>query len=258
MMNQEHQTEVYSAFAEIYDQVMRDVDYDSWTQYVIDLAKKFRVKVHTILDLACGTGGHSLRMAQRGYRVTGVDISNSMLELAREKTGQAELEIVYHQSPIQAISGLQLPTDFDLITCLYDSLNYILDEEDVIECFEEAYKHNRIGGLFIFDVTTEYNLIKNFSGFTFSENFDGASYIWENKYSIESKICTSKVTIFQNINGHYAKYIEDHLQKVYSTAWITEQLRITGYDVIGEFRNMSQMPANPKCERVHFVCQKNG
>ena len=256
-MNKENQSNVYSAFGEIYDKVMRDVDYDSWTEYVIGLTKRFKVKVNKALDLACGTGGHSIRLAQLGYDVTGVDRSYTMLELAREKAQNQGLDIAYHEAPIESFSCLNLPQDYDLIICLYDSLNYVLEEELVTQCIEEAYKHNRPGGLFIFDVTTEYNLIKNFSGFTFSENFDDASYIWENHYSMEEKICTSKVTIFQNINGHFQKYVEDHIQKVYSRTWLTQELRDAGYNVIGEFRNMSEMPANPKCERIHFVCQKH-
>jgi SAM-dependent methyltransferase len=255
-MNDHNQTAVYSAFADIYDRVMRDVDYESWTEYIIGLSTRFKVKANTVLDLACGTGGHSIHLAQRGYKVTGVDQSYSMLEYAREKATDMELDIGFHESPLHSFSSLHLPQDFDLIICLYDSLNYVLEEELITKTFEEAYKHNRPGGLFIFDVTTEYNLIKNFSGFTFSENFDDASYIWENHYSMEEKVCTSKVTIFQHINGHYQKYVEDHIQKVYTRAWLTQELRDAGYNVLGEFRNMSEMPANPKCERIHFVCQR--
>ncbi len=255
-MTHQCQSDVYSAFAEIYDQVMRDVDYDSWTQYVIDLTQKYEVEVNTVLDLACGTGGHALRFAQLGYQVMGIDRSYPMLELAREKAELQHLDVQFFQSPMESFSKLKLGREFDLVICLYDSLNYIVEDDLVARCFEDAFSHVRPGGLFIFDVTTEYNLIKNFSGFTFSENFDDASYIWENQYSIESKKCVSKVTIFQHINGHYQKFVEEHIQKVYPRPWLIDRLRDIGFEVLAVLRNMSEMPATPKCERIHFVCRK--
>ena len=76
---------VYSAFAEIYDEVMRDVDYEGWSEHVINLCNRFDIEVHKILDLACGTGSLAIRLARMGYQVTGVDQSRQMLQIARKK-----------------------------------------------------------------------------------------------------------------------------------------------------------------------------
>ncbi|MGC9326708.1 MAG: class I SAM-dependent DNA methyltransferase, partial [Candidatus Hinthialibacter sp.] len=183
---------VYSAFAEIYDQVMRDVDYGSWARHILRLAQKFDIPTQKILELACGTGGHALQLARMGCDVVGVDRSSTMLRIAREKRDKAELHLDLRQGEMDSFSPLGLDRDFDLATCLYDSLNYILEEEKIECCFREVYAHLRMGGGFIFDVTTEYNLLQNFSGYTFAENFENASYIWENDYDILSKICSSK------------------------------------------------------------------
>lgn len=165
---------VYSAFAEIYDQVMRDVDYGSWARHILRLAQKFDIPTQKILELACGTGGHALQLARMGCDVVGVDRSSTMLRIAREKRDKAELHLDLRQGEMDSFSPLGLDRDFDLATCLYDSLNYILKEELIERCFREVYAHLRLGGGFIFDVTTEYNLLQNFSGYTFAENFENA------------------------------------------------------------------------------------
>ncbi|MEW6237768.1 MAG: class I SAM-dependent methyltransferase [Candidatus Omnitrophota bacterium] len=247
---------VYSAFAEIYDQVMRDVDYEGWSRHLIDLANRYGVKVNKILDLACGSGSMLLCLLKNGYEASGLDLSETMLRLASEKFKKAGFAVPLYRTSMESFSRLKLPRNFDLIACLYDSLNYILDENGLISCFTDVYKHLRPGGVFIFDVTTEYNLLHNFAGYTFAENFDKASYIWENEYDVIKKICNSKVTVFYEEDGQYKKQIEMHTQRVYPTSDLLEMLHNEGFDTLGAFHNMTQKPVEEKCERIHFVCRK--
>ncbi|RJP24292.1 MAG: class I SAM-dependent methyltransferase [Candidatus Omnitrophota bacterium] len=255
-MNKKIDSSTYSAFADIYDQVMRDVDYDSWAQHVISLCKRYKIRIHKILELACGTGSLALKLVKDGYQVVGIDLSEQMLEQANGKFAAEGLAISLYRGKMESFSSLRLDHDFDLITCLYDSLNYLLEEEDVKNCFVEAFTHLRPGGAFIFDVTTEYNLLHNFAGYTFAENFDNASYIWENEYQIETKICFSKVSVFLNTHSHYRKYVEVHSQRIYTNARLMEMLREAGFDLLGTFHNITEEPVMSKCERIHFVCRK--
>lgn len=248
---------VYSAFAEIYDQVMRDVDYESWARHVLRLAERFDIEVHKVLELACGTGGHALRMARMGYDVTGVDRSAIMLRIAEEKQANAGVEVNWRQGDMDSLSPLGLDRDYDLVTCLYDSLNYLLEEEEIARCFREVHSHLRQGGGFIFDVTTEYNLLQNFSGYTFAENFEDASYIWENDYDLTTKICASKVTVFTHVNGQFKKHIEVHRQRVYPTSLILQFLRDAKFEVGGYFHDLTEKAVKRECERIHFVCKKS-
>jgi 2-polyprenyl-3-methyl-5-hydroxy-6-metoxy-1,4-benzoquinol methylase len=247
---------VYSAFAEIYDQVMRDVDYDSWAEHVLSLCRNAAVPVEKVLDLACGTGSLALRLARRGYHLTGVDQSADMLEQARLKFADEGLEADFHQGRMNDFSHLGLDRDYDLVTCLYDSINYLLEEAEVRHCFEQTCRHLHPGGVFICDVTTEYNLLQNFAGFTFAENLVNASYIWENEYDIVRKVCRSKVTMFIRRGNTYRKQVENHVQRVYPSGQLTEWLRQSGYEVLGLFHNMTEMPPQERCERIHFVCRK--
>lgn len=247
---------VYSAFAEIYDQVMRDVDYGSWAQHIIRLTQRYDIQVRKILELACGSGGHALQLAQMGYEVTGVDRSTTMLRMAREKQDRAMTHVDWRQGDMDSFSSVGLKHDYDLVTCLYDSLNYILEESGIERCFAEVYKHLRPGGGFIFDVTTEFNLLQNFSGYTFAENFENASYIWENDYDIINKICASKVTVFTLSDGRYKKTVEVHRQKVYPTSLLLQMLSDVGFEVGGYFQDLTEKPVKRECERIHFVCKK--
>ena len=255
-MKKQPQNSVYSAFAEIYDQVMRDVDYDSWAQYILTLCKRFDIKVQKILELACGTGSLALRLAKNRYEVVGIDFSEQMLKQARKKFKQEGLDISLYRGAMESFSPLKLDRDFDLIACLYDSLNYLLEEDKIMQCFEKSFAHIRPGGAFIFDVTTEYNLLHNFAGYTFAENFEDSSYIWENEYNLETKICISKVSLFLKKRGYFEKHVEMHSQRVYSNADLMRMLGETGFEVLGTFHNITELPVQNKCERIHFICQK--
>ncbi len=250
------ESQTYSAFAEIYDRVMRDVDYDSWAMHIINLAQQYGIEVNKILDIACGTGSFVVRLARQGYEVSGIDYSQPMIDLAKKKLREDELKVPIYQASMDSFSHLKVERDYDLITCLYDSLNYILKEKEVMQCFAEVYNHLRSGGAFIFDVTTEYNLLHNFAGYVFAENFEDASYIWENEYDIVRKICKSKVTMFMKEQKQFNRYIEVHVQRVYSNADIREMLENEGFQILGMFHNLTENPPQNQSERIHFVCQK--
>lgn len=255
-MKPQNRPDVYEAFAEIYDRVMRDVDYDSWVRYILVLADRYHISVQKILDLACGTGSMAIGFASLGYEVVGIDRSAIMLKWARKKSSRHKVSIHYLQEDMCSFSSLGLPTDFDLVTCLYDSLNYILDEKGIHRCFAEVHRHLRPGGGFIFDVTTEYNLLQNFAGYTFAENFDTSSYIWENEYDIVKKVCVSKVTVFVKNGERYEKHVENHRQRVYPPTFLTDALEKNGFEVLGAFHDLTEKPVQSKCERIHFVARK--
>jgi 2-polyprenyl-3-methyl-5-hydroxy-6-metoxy-1,4-benzoquinol methylase len=249
-------TKVYAAFAEIYDRVMRDVDYRNWVNYILGLADKHKIQVQKIIELACGTGSMAIHMASIGYDIVGIDRSDIMLKNAKDKAQKESMSIPFHRADMQSFSFLQIDKDFDLVTCLYDSLNYLLEEEGIRQCFREVNQHLRPGGGFIFDVTTEYNLLQNFAGYTFAENFDNSSYIWENEYDIIKKICASKVTVFSKSGVRFEKQVEVHKQRVYSSTFLTETLAQEGFQVLATYHDLTEKPVKEKCERIHFIAQK--
>jgi len=247
---------VYSAFAKIYDRVMRDVDYTGWALHIRKLCNRFNLPHQRVLELACGSGSIALKLAPKGISMVGVDISQTMLDLAKEKLNGKKIDIPLHRASMADFASLGLRRDFDMVICLYDSLNYLLLEEEVRRCFAQTYDHIRPGGGFIFDITTEYNLMHNFAGYTYAENFSDASYIWDNEYDIVHKLCRSKVTVFLYEDGPYHKHIEEHVQRVYPTDTLMQWVTETGFEILGLFHNLTEQPPKEKCERIHFVCKK--
>jgi len=139
---------VFKDYAKFYDSLYREKDYMGEVDYLERLFKKHAEKpIHTILDLGCGSGGHDLPLAERGYQVTGVDRSAEMLDAARQKSKGGNLEFV--QSDLTTI---ELGKKFDAVISMFAVLSYITENSDLLYAFQKIREHLRTGGLFFFDV----------------------------------------------------------------------------------------------------------
>jgi len=245
----------YTVFADIYDVVMRDVQYDHWADYIIRLARKHHFSTESVLNLACGTGNLELQLVPRGFSMEGLDGSEDMLARAREKFAEQGLEVPLQQGDLRSFT---LGKSFPLILCLYDSLNYLCSEEEVLSCFMSVAAHLPRGGGFIFDVTTEYNILTNFSNYTFAENFPRFAYIWENTYNLASKICISDVTVFQadDSGERFARTTERHRQRMYPQKVLRGLLSEAGFALEAAYDGMTESSPGRRTERIHMVCRK--
>jgi len=111
----------YERFAYLYDELMKDVPYDNWVNLTEAYKQKFQVEGTRLLDLACGTGELSVRFAQKGYEVTGADLSDDMLSVAQRKAQTRSLPIQFFQQDMTELDDLG---EFDIIGIYCDSLNY--------------------------------------------------------------------------------------------------------------------------------------
>lgn len=245
---------IYQHFATIYDRVMRDIDYNNWTNHILSLADEAQIDTGKILNLACGTGSLDLIMLERGYNLTSLDQSEDMLKEAREKALDEDLEGRFIQGRME---NFDLGETFSMVLCLYDSLNYLLTEKEVEGCFAAAFRHLKPGGGFIFDVTTEHNILTNFADYTYAENLPTGSYIWENDYNHRKKLCASKLTMFLPEGDHYLRYEEVHRQRLFEIDFLEGALLEAGFKVRHIFDGFSTKPPDQKCERVHFVALKD-
>ena len=145
----------YSGFAYIYDTLMKDYDYNCLIEYIEKIFERYKIKPNIILDLACGTGTICINMAQKGYDMIGLDISTDMLNVAQTKTRKLGLDILYIN---QNMTEFELYGTVDAIICTMDSINYIQDKNELIKLFKNVRNYLNPGGLFIFDINTEYRL----------------------------------------------------------------------------------------------------
>ena len=245
----------YVYFAEIYDEVMRCVDYPQWAEYVLNLCGHFDLPREPMLNLACGTGSLERELVKRGVtEIVSVDGSEQMLAVAKRKFAKGRApKPLFQQGRMER---LDIGRSFALVTCLYDSANYLVKDKDVRAMLAGVFKHLEPGGGFIFDVTTESNIVRNFDDYTFSENCAAYSYIWENSYSIEKKIIRSHVTIFAREGDLYRKHEEDHFQKIYATRDLRKWSEDAGFEVLGIFSEFTRDAPQPNSERIHFVLRK--
>lgn len=141
---------IFESYANYYDIIYQDKDYKAECDFLESIfSKYFSKSVRSILDLGCGTGGHVLTLAERGYEVAGVDSSRKMLEIGRRKAKKGKLNIKFIEGDIR---NIELDQKFDAVISMFAVISYQITNEDLISTFKTAWKHLKKNGLFIFDV----------------------------------------------------------------------------------------------------------
>ena len=141
---------VFNQYAEYYNLLYKDKNYKTEVDYIDGLIKKYRKNAETILDLGCGTGRHDFLLAEIGYDITGVDFSETMLEIARRQSESSAggLKINFTNGDVRQI---RLNLKFDVVTSLFHVISYQTTNSDIISAFKTAFEHLNSEGLFLFD-----------------------------------------------------------------------------------------------------------
>ncbi|MCA9429705.1 MAG: class I SAM-dependent methyltransferase [Candidatus Omnitrophica bacterium] len=242
---------IYTGFAQGYDLVMRDVDFEQWAQHILRLRDRHGLEGNRILNLACGTGVIQPTWIEHGFEVVGIDQSEEMIVEARRKNSDLD-GVVFEVGDMREFD---LGEKYDLITCLYDSLNYLTDAADVRKFFRRVKAHLAPDGGFIFDVATEANILDNFTETTYAENLEEFAYIWENSYNLRTKICQSDFAFFRldPNTGQFVRRIETHFQKMYSSRDLNQWLGKCGLKTLASYDGVTLNPPHSRSDRIHFV-----
>jgi ubiquinone/menaquinone biosynthesis C-methylase UbiE len=243
----------YTKFAAAYDKMMKNVDYVRWADYIDRLFALYNFRPRKVLDIACGTGSATVLLAEKGYLMSGTDRAMEMLLWAREKAKKRGIRLHLWQ---QDMRHLAVARPYDAALCLYDSINYITTEEEMKRVLARVSEALIPRGMFIFDVTTEYNIVKHFHRQTFAESYEDFSYIWRNLYIPKEKVCKTVLTFFLQEDDHYSKYEELHIQKIYSVAQVKELLEQTGYKLLSSFDAFTFNRWGRTSERINFAAVK--
>ena len=277
--------DAYTSFARVYDMFMDNVPYEEWCDYITGLLKEYGISNGLVLDLGCGTGSMTELLAARGFDMIGVDCSEDMLEIALEKRMASGRDILYLQ---QDMRDLELYGTVRAVVCLCDSINYLLDVQDLETVFRLVNNYLDPGGIFIFDLNTEYKYREVLADRTIAENRDEGSFIWDNYYDEESRINEYDLALFipaeeadagkmgegagpdcetgaasgsgTSGEGLYRKYQETHFQRAYTLDEIREALEragmefLTWYDGDGDGR---QAPREDS-ERIYVIAREKG
>lgn len=245
----------YESFAGVYDLFMDNVDYKMWGSYLIRLLKKYGVEDGLVLELGCGTGSITEYLARAGYDMIALDSSYEMLEVAMEKREESGLDILYLN---QDAREFELYGTVAAIVTGCDCLNYITEEEDLLEVFRLANNYLDPGGIFLFDINTDEKY-RAIGDRTIAENREEGSFIWENYYDEEEQINEYAVTLFlPEENGLYRKEEEFHYQRPYDLETVKRLLEEAGMEFICAFEAFTEELPKKNCERMYIAAREKG
>jgi ubiquinone/menaquinone biosynthesis C-methylase UbiE len=247
----------FTGIAPYYDALMRGVPYRQWARYLDRLLSHRKVKPKRILDLACGTGNVTELLVARGAEVVGVDLSAPMIEMARRKALQKRLSIAYF---VQDAGEMDLPgPPFDLCVSFFDSLNYIADPAHLEKAIQRVSAHLAPGGLFIFDINSEFALINSFFDQENTHSNDRLRYAWRSEYDASTRLCYVHMRFFlRESNGVDREFRETHVQFAYREDELREMLLRAGFEGIETFHAYTFRPVSPTTDRIFFVAQRSG
>lgn len=247
----------YDAYASIYDQVGQSRFSLRMVRYARDLWELAGLEVDSVLDLACGTGSAAIAFANRGFRVTGVDRSERMLELARAKAERHQADVLW---VCQDIKALDLQERFAAATCFYDSLNYFLVPEELRTAFERVRAHLNPGGVFFFDAISEHAVSNTWGNETEFKITDEAVRIWRASYDDRKRIGKLEIDYFirQEEGDRYQRVRETHLHRGYDSFEIRELLEAAGFELLSAYACLTYDPVQPTTYRIAYLAKNPG
>lgn len=246
--------EAYSGFAEVYDLFMDNIPYGEWTEYVRELLAEEGIKDGILLDLGCGTGNVTELLASAGFDMIGIDNSEEMLDMAMEKRAESGHDILYL---LQDMREFELYGTVKGVVSICDSMNYILEEEDLLDVFRLVHNYLDNEGIFIFDMNTMYKYREVLADNTFAEDREESSFIWGNFYDEEEEINQYDLSLFiREEDGRYAKYEETHLQRAYEQKSVEELIARSGLELLHVYDAFTKNTPAEDSERIYFVCRR--
>ena len=249
--------DAYTSFASVYDTFMDNIPYEEWAEYLVDLLKEYGIHDGLVLDLGCGTGNMTELLASAGYDMIGVDNAEEMLEIAMEKREKSGHDILYL---LQDMREFELYGTVKAIVSICDSINYITEEEDLLEVFRLANNYLDPKGIFIFDFNTVYKYREVLGNQTIAEDREDCSFIWDNYYYEDEQINEYELSLFikERESDLYRKYQEMHYQKAYDLKTIKGLVEESGLEFVAAFDAFTRNKPTEISERVYVVVRERG
>ena len=243
--------ESYTSFAKVYDLFMDNVPYEEWCEYLVALFQENGIEDGLVLDLGCGTGKLTGLMEQKGYDMIGVDNSFEMLDIARETTGENILYLM------QDMRKFELYGTVRAVYSACDSVNYILEEEELLEVFKLLNNYLDPGGIFVFDINSSFKYYHLLGENTFAETREEGSFIWENYFDEEEGINEYDLTLYiEEEDGRFSRFQEVHYQKCYELEKIKELLAKAGLEFVNAYDAYTKNPVAEDSEKITIIARE--
>lgn len=252
---EQEEPEIYGGFAGVYDLFMDDIPYDAWFLYLQGLFAEYGINKGIVVELACGTGEMTRRFDGAGYEMIGLDLSEEMLGIARQKCSRDVL--LLHQD----MREFALYGSAAAMFCVCDGMNYICSIDDLGKVFHQVSLFLDADGIFIFDLKTEYFYREILGSRILADNRENASYLWENIYHEEEKLNEYLLTVYEAVEAESDLFVrtdELHRQRAYEIEEVRECLEKEGLSCLRVYEALTKNAPTEKSERVYFVAQKRG
>jgi SAM-dependent methyltransferase len=239
----DNEIEPYTGIAPYYDYILRHVDYQDWYEYIKAIMLSYVKAPDLIVELGCGTGRFGAKFSNDGYTICGIDRSLEMLMVAKTRT--------YFNFRVFCadIRDFSLARKADFIFAVHDTLNYQLTRGEIRKVFRSVRQSLKPGGIFLFDITTEFNIHENFDGKTKVFEPKGAVIEWSNSYDRRKKLVYSLLTVKRR-SGTLS---EMHLQRIYGIDELTGILSLEGFEVLHVYGDYTFLRPKRDTIMINFV-----
>jgi SAM-dependent methyltransferase len=238
----------FSQIPPYYDRLMKDVDYEQWARYLVDLVRRAGLPASgDLLDLGCGTGTFAVLLARAGFTVTGIDSSPEMLRIARDKAARARAKVRLSEGDLRSFAARN---QYPVAVSLFDSVNYILTVRELEEAFRQVRRALAPGGLFLFDINSVYALAEYWNGRLEVREDGGLTSIWRHRYDAGSSVAELQLTLFVPHGRSYRRLAEVHRERAYELAEIESLLAKAGFARCEMFKHGTLEPPLANTNRV--------
>ncbi len=242
----------YGDFAQAYDALTFNVPYDEIAGYYLGVIRGLTnaQKGSRLLDMGCGTGNLTVRLAKAGFRVIGQDASEEMLSFAARKSS----EVLWI---CQSMTETELGEPVDVIVSTLDSVNHLPTRSDIADCFRRTSENLKPGGIFVFDVNTEYKHREVLGNNTFVYDVDGVYCVWQNEYSAEdNRISIELDLFFEEEDGSYTRGFEEFSEIALPNSEYLSLLENAGFEIAEVYEYLTHDPPKEKSEKLLIAARK--
>lgn len=242
----------YRAFADYYDRLTSNINYAGYAGRLSKLIKAYSSESLSIVDLCCGTLSLGIELNKLGYSVSGVDLSEEMLQRAKQKTLERGIFMPVYKGDVR---DFKLPCPPDVAVCALDSLNHLEGFGEVMTAFRAIKRNIKPGGLFIFDMNTPYKHERILGDNSFIYRLPGLYCGWENEY--DPRDCSVKITLdfFEDSGEKIIHENESFKEYAYPKRLILKGLRASGFEILGNFDGISGRLPVPRSERILYLAR---
>ncbi len=243
----------YGAFAAVYAAHWEDYA-RLMLEWFPELTEHFGLDADSVVDLACGTGYFATGLARSGVGVVGIDGSEAMLAIARRRARRAGVSVKWS---VQDMRDAEWSTPADVVTCWFDSLNYLMHEDGLGRTFERVFAMLRSGGAFLFDVNTIDGLRKHSApSCAILVDTPSCFVVSDSEYDVPAD--TSRLIVHGFVRGRrgFRRFREEHLQRGYRLEAVSELLERAGFSSVELFRRTGYIPADEGSSRAYGIARK--